>query len=254
MAVLPECRMALLDQYQSPWTFSSGGITHAIFSVGIGPEVVVLHEAPGMTDACLKLGLILAESFRVHLPPLFDEPGGDSGFLRSARNIVRICISREFHAFAANKTSPVVGWLRALCHRLKELSGEEGVGVVGMCLTGGFALALVADDAVLAPVVAQPSLPFIHRGALGLSRVDAAAVRARAAALGTGCVLGLRYADDRIAPRERIDAIRTLIGPALRYVELPGDRHATLTDHRHPTALNETIAFLSERLGKRPSA
>jgi hypothetical protein len=45
-----------------------------------------------------------------------------------------------------------------------------------------------------------------------------------------------------------------LIGPALRYVELPGDRHATLTDHRHPTALNETIAFLSERLGKRPSA
>ncbi len=90
--------------------------------------------------------------------------------------------------------------------------------------------------------------------ALGLSRVDAAAVRACAAALGTGCVLGLRYADDRIAPRERIDAIRTLIGPALRYVELPGDRHATLTDHRHPTALNETIAFLSERLGKRPSA
>jgi dienelactone hydrolase len=245
--------MALLDQYQSPWTFSFGGITHAIYSAGVGPEVVVLHEAPGMTDACLKLGLILAESFRVHLPLLFDEPGGDSGFLRSARNIVRVCVSREFHAFAANKTSPVVDWLRALCQRLKELSGEEGVGVIGMCLTGGFALALVADDAVLAPVVAQPSLPVIHRAALGLSPADAAAVRARAAALGTGCVLGLRYADDRIAPRERIDAIRALIGPGLRYVELAGDKHATLTDHCHPTALSETIAFLSERLHPRPA-
>jgi len=248
MAVLPECRMALLDQYQSPWTFSFGGITHSIYSAGTGPEVVVLHEAPGMTDACLKLGLILAESFRVHLPLLFDEPGGDPGFLRSARNLARICVGGEFHILAANKTSPLVGWLRALCRRLKELSGEEGVGVVGMCLTGGFALALVADDAVLAPVVAQPSLPFVHRAALGLSPVDAGAVRARTAALGSGCVLGIRYAGDRIAPRERIDTIRALIGPALRYVELPGDRHATLTKDRHPTALSETIAFLSERL------
>jgi hypothetical protein len=85
MAVLAECRMALLDQYQSPWTFSSGGLTHSIYSASTGPEVVVLHEAPGMTDACLKLGLILAESFRVHLPLLFDEPGGDPGFLRSVR-------------------------------------------------------------------------------------------------------------------------------------------------------------------------
>jgi dienelactone hydrolase len=252
MAVLPECRMAFLDQYQSPWTFSAGGITHPIYSAGLGPEVVVLHEASGMTDACLKLGLILAESFRVHIPLLFDEPGGESGALRSAKNMARLCVSREIDLFAASKTSPIVDWLRALCRRLKELSGEEGVGVIGMCITGGFALALVADDAVLAPVVAQPSLPLIHRSALGLSPADAAAVRARATALGTGCVLGLRYAGDWMAPRQRIDAIRALIGPSLRYVELPGDRHATLTDHRHPTALSETIAFLRERLGTHP--
>lgn len=124
--------------------------------------------------------------------------------------------------------------------------------MVGMCLTGGFALALIADDAVLAPVVAQPWLLFIHRGALGLSPVDAGAVRARTAALGSGCALAIRYAGDRIAPRQRIDTIRALIGPALCYVELPGGRHATLTDDRYPTALSETIAFLSERL--RPPA
>ena len=246
--------MALLDQYQSPWTFTSGGITHAIYSAGVGPEVVVLHEAPGMTETCLKFGLILAERFRVHLPLLFGASGGASGVLRSARNIAGICVSREINAFAADRTSPLVGWLRALCRRLKELSGEEGVGIVGMCVTGGFALALVADEAVLAPVVAQPSLPFIHRAALGLSPVDAGAVRARAKELGAGCVLALRYADDRQAPRERIDTIRMLIGPALRYVELPGNRHATLTTHCHPTALRETIAFLSERLGKRVPA
>jgi dienelactone hydrolase len=249
---LERCMAELLARYEAPWTFADGGISHPIYSAGAGADVVVLHELPGMGDECLDLGLILASQFRVHLPLLFDAPGGLSSSWRTATNLLHVCVSREIHAFAANRTSPLVDWLRALCRKLKRESGDNGVGVVGMCFTGGFALALVADDAVLAPVVAQPSMPFLHKAALGLSRVDEAAVRARALQLGVGCVLGLRYAEDRISPRARVEAIRRLIGPALRYVEVPGKKHATLTEDRHPTALSETIGFLSERLVRAP--
>ena len=242
----------LLQQYEGPWTFSAQGFSHSIFSAGKGPPVVVLHELPGMVEECLDLGLILAKQFRVHLPVLFGRP---RKFSRVAMlgYVAQLCISREFHVLAANKTSPIVDWAKELCRKLKAESGASGVGVIGMCLTGGFALALVADESVLAPVVAQPSLPLIlHKEALAMSRADAAAVKARTALLGEKCVLGLRYAGDRIAPAERIDSIRALIGPAFDFEEIPGDRHATLTVDRHPRALERTLAFLSERLGAAP--
>jgi dienelactone hydrolase len=236
----------LLARYEASWTFAHGDISHVIYSAGKGPPVVVLHELPGMMEECLDLGLILAERFRVHLPLLFGEPGE----FAMAKNIFRLCISREMHAFAANKTSPLVDWVRALCRKLKTESGAAGVGVIGMCLTGGFALATIADEAVIASVVAQPALPlFVHKAALGISPEDQDAIRRRAAALGPGCVLGLRYASDKIAPREKIDTIKRLIGDGFRYHEYEGSDHATLTKHRQPQALQETIRFLSERLG-----
>jgi dienelactone hydrolase len=235
----------LLARYEPAWTFGHGDISHAIYSAGKGPPVVVLHELPGLIEQCLDLGLILAERFRVHLPLLFGQPGQWAVM----SNLARVCVSREINAFAANRTSPLVGWIRALCRKLKDESGAPGVGVVGMCLTGGFALAAVAEEAVLAPVVAQPAMPlFVHKAALGISPQDQAAIRERAKALGPSCVLALRYAADGSSPRAKIDAIKDLIGPALRYVELDGNLHATLTLHRHPTALQETIAFLSQRL------
>jgi dienelactone hydrolase len=119
-----------------------------------------------------------------------------------------------------------------------------------MCLTGNFALATIADEAVLGAVVAQPALPlFVHKSALGMSPEDQAAVRQRAAALGPGCVLGLRYADDTIGPHAKVDSIRNLIGEAFRSIEYPGSAHATLTKHRKPEALHDTIEFLAKRLG-----
>lgn len=236
---------ALIARYEAPWSFSSGGITHSIYSAGTGVPVIVLHELPGMVEECLDLGLILSKHFRVHLPLLFGEPGKFS----IVGSVLRICIAREIHLFSTNGPGPLLDWVRALCRKLKAEAGVPGIGVIGMCLTGGFALALVADDSVLAPVVAQPSLPvFVHKAALGLSEADARAVQARAAALGPNCVLGLRYAGDRIAPAERIESIRKLIGPAFDYEEFPGNDHATLTVHRQKRALERTIAFLQERL------
>jgi hypothetical protein len=123
-----------------------------------------------------------------------------------------------------------------------------------MCLTGGFALALVADDAVLAPIVAQPSLPFVSKSALGLSDGDVTAVRERIGRDQDYCVLGLRYANDRIAPKLRIESIKELIGSAFEYIELPGDKHSTLTIDRDPSALEHTISFLARRLVPRTAS
>jgi dienelactone hydrolase len=241
----------LLGQYEKPWPFSHGSITHSIYSAGKGPHVIVLHELPGLIEECLDLGLILSKKVpaRVHLPLLFGEP--QPGFFGRTANAAGICVSREIFAFAANRTSPLVDWCRGLCRKLKDESNASGVGVVGMCLTGGFALTLVADESVLASVVAQPSLPiFVHKAALGMSEDDAAKVKARAASLGRNCVLALRYEGDSISPAARIKAIEGLIGSSLEYMELPGRKHSTLTVHRDSGALEKTISFLSERLSK----
>jgi hypothetical protein len=235
-------------RYETPWTFSRCGITHSIYSIGVGPDVVVLHELPGLIQECLDLGVILSERVpaRVHMPLLFGNP--QPRFFGRAANAVGICVSREIHAFAANKRSPIVCWCRALCRKLNAESNSSGVGVVGMCLTGGFALSLVADDAILAAVVAQPSLPlFIHRAALGISDEDAKAVTARADR--QDCVLGLRFRRDFISPRARMNAVGQLVGPNFDCLELPGCKHSTLTVDRHPRALEKTISFLSKRLG-----
>jgi dienelactone hydrolase len=200
-----------------------------------------------MIEECLDLGLILSEKVpaRVHLPLLFGEPGSHAAWA----NMVRICISREIYLLAAHKTSPLVRWCRALCRKLRDESNRPGVGVVGMCLTGGFALALVADDSVLAPVVAEPSLPiFVAKSSLGMSDADIGAVRGRIARERNYCVLGLRYEDDPLSPRARIDTMKELLGSSFECIELPGRKHSTLTRDRHPKALDRTISFLTERL------
>ena len=38
-------------------------------------------------------------------------------------------------------------------------AAAPGVGAVGMCFTGSFALAMMTEPAVVAPVLSQPSLP-----------------------------------------------------------------------------------------------
>src|SRR5215472_16615913 len=69
------------------------------------------------------------------------------------------CVSKNFSNWALNQTSPVIDWLRALARDLHEKCGGPGVGAIGMCFTGGFALAMAVDDDMRAPVLSQPSLP-----------------------------------------------------------------------------------------------
>jgi hypothetical protein len=68
-----------------------------------------------------------------------------------------ICIHREFNVWYTGKSSPIVEWLRALARKAHADCGGRGVGAIGMCFTGGFALAMMTESTVVAPVLSQPS-------------------------------------------------------------------------------------------------
>ena len=192
---------------------------------------------------------VVAAGYSVVMPHLFGTPGAPLGFLAMAKTLPRVCISREFTRLRLARTSPVAVWLRSLARSLHAELGGHGIGVVGMCFTGGFALAMMVDPVVAAPVVAQPSLPFAigrKRGRdLNLSPADLDAVKARAAA---GCrLLGLQYKNDR-ATGKRFDRLEAEIGAAFVRIEFPGKLHATLTAHRQQAAVDAVLDFLLQEL------
>ena len=248
-------------------TFGHGGRSHEVFAAGSGPAVVVVHEVPGVHPGVLDFARRLVDSgYRVYLPSLFGHPGAPLTTGATVRSIARVCVSREI-ALLADRTSPVVTWLRALATRAHAECGGPGAGAVGMCLTGGFALAMAVDPAVLAPVLSQPGLPAPvtagKRAALGLDPADLARVKERTDR-GLG-VLGLRFTDDRGCPPERFATLRRELGEAFEGIEIdssPGNSygirpsaHSVLTVDLvdrpgHPTraALDRVVAFLGERL------
>jgi dienelactone hydrolase len=239
-----------------------------VYRIGSGPAVIVISEIPGITPKVAEFGhRVAAAGLTAVLPHLFGQAGREPTRRYALRSVVSCCISREFHVFAAGRTSPVIAWLRALAADEHERCGGPGVGAVGMCLTGGFALGMMVDDRMLAPVLSQPSLPaplgHARRADLGLDDADLARVKERAAA-GT-CVLGLRFTGDRTSPPERFERLREELGDAFIAVELdsspdnpyghPTDAHSVLTEHLQDTpgsptrdALDRTLAFFTERL------
>ncbi len=239
-----------------------------LWRVGAGPAVLVIHEVPGITPLVAAFARrVAARGLTAVLPSLLGDPGRAPTTGYSLGSMARACVSREFAMLAADRSSPVTDDLRDLARAERERCGGPGVGVVGMCLTGGFALALAADDAVVAPVLSQPALPLPvgrrRRGALGVSPRAAAAVAARAA--GGLCVMGLRFSADPKSPGERFDALRALLGDAFVGVEIDSSpanpwgygahAHSVLTEDYvdspgSPTraALEGVLDFLGERL------
>ncbi len=249
-------------------TFVHGGETRVVYRTGSGPAVIVMSELPGITPAVADFaGKVAGVGFTAVMPHLFGEDGRAPTVGYTLGSTARACIAREFTVLAAGRTSPVIGWLRALAADEHGRCGGPGVGAVGMCFTGGFALGMMVDDVVLAPVLSQPSLPFgvtkARRRDLGLSPGDLSRVQARAAA---GCpVLGLRFSGDRMSPPDRFDHLRELLGDAFVAVEIDSSRgnphgharmsHSVLTEHLDdrpgtPTraALDQVLAFFTQRL------
>jgi dienelactone hydrolase len=243
--------MGVLDGWvEGDHTDPGTGVVHPTYRRGSGPGVVVVAEIPGITsDVVAFADDVVAQGFTVVLPHLFGDVPSGAGPGAAVRTLVRVCIDREFNKLRLRETSPVATWLRSLARTLHAELGGPGVGAVGMCFTGGFALAMMVDDAVAAPVLAQPSLPFAIGRAraadLNLSPEDLEVVRRRAAA---GCqVLGVKYADDP-AVGTRFETLTRELGDAFLRVELPGRKHSTLTAHRQQEAVDRVLGFLHEKL------
>jgi dienelactone hydrolase len=241
--------MASLDG----WTLgehTDAGTTHPTYRRGTGPGVVVISEIPGITPAVIAFAdEVVAAGFTVVMPDLFGRAGADNGVLPVVRTLGKICVSREMTMLARGRTQPIADWLRSLASDLHSELGGPGVGALGMCYTGGFALAMMVDTSVAAPVLAQPSNPFAvspRRSAdLNLSPADLDVVKARAAA---GCeVLGLRYRSDPAVGR-RFDTLTRELGDAFIRVEFPGRKHATLTEHRQQEAVDRVLGFFGDKL------
>jgi len=235
---------------------------------GSGPAVIVIHEIPGLHPLVVAFGRrVIAAGMTAYFPSLFGEPGREAGTGYMLREIARACVSREFATWATRKTSPIVSWLRALARDAHQACGGPGVGAIGMCLTGGFALAMMVDETVVAPVLSQPSMPFpvsrAHRRDLGVSDADLGKIKARCAA-GTP-VMGLRFTGDRSSPGERFERLREELGDRFLGIEIdsspgnafgvPRNAHSVVTMHLvdepgHPTriALDRVIGFFRERL------
>lgn len=241
--------------FEAPVGVAEHRVRHDVYTRGEGSPIVVIQELPGIGPETLRLADRLIEAgHTVVLPHLF----GPLGRVAMVGNLARaLCMQRELSLFASRATSPVVDWLRALCRDVKERTGARGVGVIGMCLSGNFAISLMADDSVLGAVASQPSLPVIPQRALHMSERDVAAVRA--AIDERGPMLALRFDRDRLCSAAKFAAIDRAFNDdaeRVRLVTLPGRGHSVLTidfvdREGHPTrdALATVIAYFGERLG-----
>jgi dienelactone hydrolase len=249
--------------------YAAAGLTYEVYKKGTGPGVVLMPEVPGIHPAVLALGnYLVAKGFTVVIPSLFGTPGKPRGGGYALRTIARLCVTREFMAFATDGERPIAKYIRALASDLNNCTPGRGVGVIGMCFTGGFALAAAVDGSVLASVLSQPAVPFplipAQRRDPGLSdnELDVVIERARS---GEVCALGLRFSADRMVPPERFATLSERLGSAFEIIPLdssPGNpynfgrsAHSVLTDEvreqaGHPAfeARERVVAFLTERL------
>jgi dienelactone hydrolase len=213
-------------------SFTYRGVTHPVYRKGSGPAVIVISEMPGITPQQLGFAdRIAAMGCTAVLPHLFGEPGrsatrasGKLDLVYALRSIAKVCISREFTMLAAGVSAPIIDWLRGLAAAEHARCKGPGVGAIGMCFSGGFALAMAVHPSVIAPVLSQPSLPGRLKkgsaGAIDCSDADLAKVAGRCANERLK-VLGLRFHGDPYVPKERFEFLRQKLGDGFVAVELP---------------------------------
>lgn len=250
-------------------SFEHDGRRRDVYRLGRGPGVLVMHEVPGLHPGVIRFGHRLVEAgFSVALPDLFGVAGKNSTIPYALGQLARACVAREFAVLASHRASPITEWLRALGRSLHDELGGPGIGAIGMCLTGNFALALMADPWLLAPVLSQPSLPFplgrTRKAALHISPEQLVQIKRRAA---DGVpVLGLRFTADPLCPAQRFASLRRELGERFESIEIDSSRgnaagiprtaHSVVAldlvdEQGHPTraALDRVIGFFEEQLG-----
>ncbi len=230
--------------------FSDDGVEKPVYRAGTGPGVVLIHELPGLVPDCVELGRkIAAEGYTVYMPLLFGEPMGFYG----SKPLLWPCVWKEFSILSAHGKSPAADWLRALARLAFKERGGKGVGAIGMCFTGRFALSLMMDKEMIAPVICQPGSSYSD-SALGIPEAEFDNAVARSKAEGIP-VLGMRFEGDFLCKEARFKTLRDGFGERFKEVVLPGKKHSVLTLHFKTLSpedqrrvWGELTAFLSERL------
>lgn len=253
-----------LDDFE-PRRITLLGKTKRVHVSGTGPAVIVIAEMPGISPCVARFARWVRDAgFTVYMPSLFGTDGVLPGTGRTMLTLARACISAEFRAFAANSSSPVTQWLRALAAQAHSECGGNGVGAIGMCFTGNFALSMMLEPAVIAPVMAQPSLPLNNPAALAMDPDEVQRVKSRMEAEDL-TVLAYRFAGDSFCKAERFAAFEEALGDRFIGKVLPDSAanpnaplktpHSVVTLHLideagQPTvhARDEILAFFRMRL------
>jgi dienelactone hydrolase len=246
------------------------------YIAGQGPGVIVMTEMPGISPQVARFARWVRDAgFTVYMPSLFGTDGAVPSAEEGEAIMRRACISAEFRAFAnkkgANASSPVTLWLRELAKLAHSECGGPGVGAIGMCFTGNFALTMILEPAMLAPVLCQPSLPFDDPAGLEISPDELTAVKERLD-IEDLSVLAYRFDGDKFCKTQRFAAYSQALGQRFVARILPDSAanqtnlnsffehvvatpHSVVTAHLvdeagQPTiaARDEILAFFTQRL------
>jgi dienelactone hydrolase len=260
----------LLEDFQAREISLEEGVKK-VYTAGSGPALIVMTEMPGISPHVARFARWVRDAgFTVYMPSLFGRDGAVPSADEGAMIFQRACISKEFRALGGGKSSPVTLWLRALARLAHSECGGPGVGAIGMCWTGNFALTMMLEPSVIAPVLSQPSLPLDKPAGLEISPEDLAAVKRRLDQENL-TVLGYRFEGDKFCKAERFAAYSEALGTRFVARVLPDSAaskdlapffaqhvttpHSVVTAHLideagQPTlaARDEILAFFSERL------
>ena len=244
--------------------------TKVVYVAGAGPAVIVMAEMPGISPHVARFSRWVRDAgFTVYMPSLFGRDGAVPTAGEGWAVMERACVSAEFRAFAANESSPVTRWLRALASLAHAQCGGPGVGAIGMCFTGNFALTMMLEPAMLAPVLCQPSLPINDPAGLQIAPDELANVKERLE-LDDLTVMAYRFEKDRFCTAGRFAAYAEALGSRFVARVLPAEAanpnpppffarlgcpHSVVAAHLideagQPTiaARDEILAFLARRL------
>jgi dienelactone hydrolase len=254
-----------------PRTVTLDGVAKVVHVAGGGPGVIVMTEMPGISPQVARFARWVRDAgFTVYMPSLFGRDGAVPGAEEGMKVFQRACVSAEFRVLATGESSPVTSWLRALARLAHAECGGPGVGAIGMCFTGNFALTMMLEPAMLAPVLSQPTLPLDDPAGLEIAPEELAAVGERLQRDDL-TVMAYRFQGDRFCKAERFAAYSQTLGEhfvarvlpdsaanpetAPFFEQVVASPHSVVTAHLideagQPTiaARDEILAFFAKRL------
>ena len=252
-----------LDDFD-PRAITLDGVTKVVHVAGSGPAVIVMTEMPGISPHVARFSRWVRDAgFTVYMPSLFGRDGAVPNVEEGAAIFQRACVSAEFRAFAANDSSPVTQWLRSLARLAHGECGGPGVGAIGMCFTGNFALTMMLEPSMLAAVLSQPALPLDDPAGVDITPDELAAVRDRLDREDL-TVMAYRFKGDRFCRAQRFAAYSEALGerfigrvlpdsaahpdPPPFFKDVVRSPHSVVTAHLIDEAGQPTIAARDENL------